>query len=109
MKVFDSGAKKDYEGKAMFELIPPEVIKSYAAVLTFGVNKKGHGSRNWEKGLPYSVCVGALMRHLNAFIGGQKINVDDEGLGHLEHAAWWINALITYEARNRNDLPAYLP
>lgn len=101
-KVFASGAQKDTANKLRMDLIPPEVDESYAEVLGLGANK--YEDRNWERGVPYMSCVAALKRHLNRWLKGEDINAADGSLNHLQHAQFWVNALVTYVKRNRVDL-----
>ena len=106
--VLETGAEKDLTGKLRFDLIPPEVLESYAAVLTLGAKK--YADRNWEKGIPASVCIGSLMRHLSEFLQGKLINTNDGDLMHVEHMLFWVAALVTNLKRERLDLldlPAY--
>lgn len=105
---FNTGAKKDVKGKPRFDLIPPEAMKALAEVYSLGANK--YESRNWEKGIPFSVALGALKRHLNEFELGHEINTADGELEHMAHVMWWSVAIVTFLRRYRkdlNDLPAY--
>lgn len=89
------GVKFD-EGKVQLELIPPELFTAVGTVLTFGAIK--YSPRNWEKGMDWSRCYGALQRHLNAWWGGEKKD-PETGYSHLWHAACCITFLITFELR----------
>lgn len=107
-KVFGTGAQKDVSGKPRFDLIPPEAMLALAE--TYALGAKKYSDRNWEKGIPYSACIGALKRHLNAFELGDMVNTADGGYEHVAHAMWWAVALTTFVRRGRgdlNDLPAY--
>lgn len=99
---FKSGAEKDLAQKLRMDLIPPESDQSYAEVLGLGAGK--YEDRNWEKGIPFTVCVGSLKRHLNEWELGNDINTKDGTLNHLQHAQFWINALVTFIKRGRSDL-----
>lgn len=93
-------ARKDDTDKVRMELLPPEMIEATAAVLTFGAKK--YAERNWEKGLSWSRCFGALMRHMWAWWAGQ--NVDPEtGYSHLWHASCCLAFLIAYEQRGSGE------
>jgi len=100
---------KDILHKPNFGLIPPEVERAYAEVLSVGSVK--YKSRQWEeKGFKYSKCLEKLKRHLNTFELGEVYNDEDGGLCHLKHVLFWIAALITYEERGMvhlNDLPLH--
>lgn len=95
---FDTGAQKEVEGKLRMDLIPPEVEKAYAEVLTFGVRK--YDDRNWQKGIPYMSCVAALKRHLNSWLLKEDIN-EESGFNHVKHVLFWAAAL-TYFVENAN-------
>ena len=103
-----TGARKDLAGKLRFDLIPPEVDRSLAEVYTLGAAK--YSDRNWEKGIPFTVIIASLKRHLNEFELGTLVNHKDGDLLHVEHVLWWAAALVTFSKRTRvdlNDLPAY--
>lgn len=105
---FNTGAEKDVNGKPRFDLIPPEAMLALAEVYSLGAGK--YEDRNWEKGIPFSVCLAALKRHLNQFELGNRVNTSDGNLSHLDHVMWWAVALVTFLRRscdNLNDLPAY--
>lgn len=53
------------------------------------------GARNWEKGIKYSRCYGAALRHLLAWWGGKKVD-EETGLSPLVHAMCEIMFLIRY-------------
>lgn len=94
--IFESGARKETEGKLRYDLIPPEVEKAYAEVLSFGAKK--YADRNWEKGIPTDACIAALRRHLAAFQLGEAVN-EESGYHHLKHCLFWVAAMITFEER----------
>lgn len=99
--------RKDDQGKARFELIPPELLFAVARVLTFGAEK--YSDRNWESGMSWGRVFGATMRHLWAWWGGQGPTTKsflfgdfdhETGFSHLWHAACCITFLIAYEERD---------
>lgn len=79
--------------KPRVDLIPPEFI--LALGVHCGKGAKKYGDRNWEKGMSYSRCYAAALRHLLAWWNGEEI---DEELGspHLIAAAWNLMALDHY-------------
>ena len=82
-------------------------VEGLAEVLTFGAQK--YQSRNWERGMSWGRCFGALMRHLWAWWGGQPRD-PETGMSHLYHAACCLMFLAAYEARgvgtdDRKTLP----
>lgn len=101
-QTFKTGAQKHTVGKLRFDLIPPEVDESLAAVYTLGTTK--YSDRNWELGIPYMTCVASLRRHLNDWLKGNDINTIDGDLNSIEHVMFWAAALITFIKRNRKDL-----
>lgn len=103
------GVKFD-QGKDRMDLIPPEVMFSLARILSFGASK--YGDRNWEKGMSWGRCFGALMRHMWAWWGGKGPtnesfllgSLDGEtGFSHLWHALACLAFLVVYEARGMNQ------
>ncbi len=100
-----SNEGKRYDaGKLRLDLIPPEATLYLARVLTYGA--KIHADRNWELGMDWSRCLGALKRHLLKWELGQTID-DESGEPHLAHVMWNAMALLVYETRGigRDDIP----
>lgn len=89
------GVKFDGD-KLRYDLIPPELLHETALVLTYGAVK--YAPRNWEKGMKWGRCFGALMRHMWAWWRGQDRD-PETGFSHLSHAACCIAFLIAYEHR----------
>ena len=88
--------RKDDGEKIRYDLLPPEYLHATADILTFGAKK--YSPRNWEAGMDWGRCFGALMRHMWAWWGGQ--NTDPEtGKSHLWHASCCLAFLIAYEER----------
>lgn len=100
-KEFNTGAMKEVEGKLRMDLIPPEVEKALAEVFTFGTKK--YDDRNWEKGIPFRACVGALKRHLNSWLMKEDIN-EESGLNHMKHVLFWAAALTFFIEKNQSSL-----
>ena len=106
-----SPALKFDEDKAALELIAPELMFALGEILTFG--KKKYAARNWEKGMAWSRCFGACMRHMWAWWGGKTKTTTynflfgdldmETGRSHLWHAACCIMFLIAFEARGIGD------
>lgn len=96
--IFDAidAGRKDDAGKPRMDLIAPEFMAVTAQVLAYGVVK--YQARNWERGMSWGRCFGALMRHLWAWWGGERID-PESGLPHLGHAACCLMFLVAYEAR----------
>lgn len=94
------GGRKDDTGKPAYHLIAPEMLEALAVVLEFGARK--YEPRNWEKGMSWSRCFGALMRHMWAWWHGEGVD-QETGLSHLWHAACCLMFLLAYEARGVGD------
>lgn len=66
---FETGAQRDSNvGKLRYDLIPAVALRRWATLMMLGAEK--YGDRNWEKGMPVSVYVESLLRHVYAFIEG---------------------------------------
>jgi len=104
MTLPNEGVKFDSD-KIRMELLPPELLVGVADILTFGTKK--YADRNWEKGMDWSRVYGALLRHLNAWWGGEDTD-SETGKSHLWHAGCCIAFLITYEQRGigNDDRPS---
>lgn len=83
-------------GKPRIDLIAPEMLFGTAEILAFGAAK--YSVRNWEKGMSWGRCFGALMRHLWAWWAGEQ-NDRETGKPHLWHASCCLMFLIAYEQR----------
>lgn len=88
--------RKDDNGKARYDLLPPELMEGVARVLTFGADK--YGERNWEQGMRWGRPFAAMMRHMWAWWRGQGRD-PETGMSHLWHAACCLAFLIAYEER----------
>ena len=91
----EPGWKQD-GGKPRMDLIAPEMLFGVAEVLRFGAAK--YAERNWENGMSWGRCFGALMRHLWAWWRGEAKDAET-GFSHLWHAACCLMFLIAYEER----------
>ena len=59
-----------YDGeKVRLDLLPVQPIIEIGKVLTYGAKK--YSERNWEKGLAWSRCYAASLRHLLAWQSGE--------------------------------------
>jgi len=93
--------KKFDEGKLRIDLVDPKFIFAVAEILTFGAKK--YAAENWRKGIVYSRIVGAVLRHLYKWIGGEKLD-PESGFSHLWHVACNVHFLIVFEAEERTEL-----
>jgi hypothetical protein len=99
-----TGGVKFDDGKAAFELLPPELEEAVATVLAFGAKK--YAPRNWEMGMDWSRPYAAARRHLSnwwkrADLGHGAGKDRDTGYSDLWHVATNIAFLIAYEARGK--------
>lgn len=83
-----SGARFNQD-KAPYELIPLHLLETTARV--FGYGAKKYAAWNWAKGMPFSVVIGCLKRHLAAIERGEDID-PESGLPHIGHLM--CNALM---------------
>ena len=95
-----SGVKFD-AGKPDAALLPPLALVEVSKVLSFGRGK--YGAFNWTKGIAYTRLVSATMRHLLAWMSGERRD-PESGLSHLSHAACNILMLLEFEQTGRADL-----
>lgn len=99
--------RKDDAGKLPYDLLPPDAVEEILKVLQFGANK--YAPRNWEKGMKWSRCFAALMRHMWAFWKGEDLD-PETGYSHLAHAGCCILFLLAYRTRGigNDDRPGKL-
>jgi len=87
------GIKYD-NGKERYDLIPIEPLRKLAEVYTIGAYK--YTDRNWEKGIDWGRLYAAMMRHANAWWGGETIDKEDKQ-HHLASVVWCAFTLMEYE------------
>lgn len=88
--------RKDDQGKACFHYLPADALAAINKVLVFGAGK--YGDRNWERGMAWLRPANAALRHLFAWMRGERAD-PETGMSHLWHAGCCILFLITYELR----------
>lgn len=90
-------------GKVRVDLIPPEWVWGLAQVMTRGAIK--YETRNWERGMSWSHCLGSCLRHVFKFVCGERFD-QETGCHHMALAAWNCLALMSYDVRSigQNDL-----
>ena len=79
----EKGMKHDKE-KVQLELLSPIWLNGVGQVLTFGAKK--YAAHNWRRGIEISRLLGACLRHVFAFLGGEDKD-PESGLSHLYHAS----------------------
>jgi|GEM_PF-1523571 len=92
----DGGGLRYDDGKARYDLIPPEALEALAHHYRLGAAK--YADRNWERGMKWGRCFGSLMRHCWAFWRGETHD-KETGSHHMIAAAWNCIALFTYDER----------
>ena len=107
-----AGKKETDEGRGHYELISPLFMRRLAIWLERGAKK--YDPRNWEKGIPMSRIMRALIRHSFQYLEGMR----DED--HLAAVACNIMFLIHFEVgierglydeedvEKMSDLPDYV-
>lgn len=87
-----SGARYN-DGKPDFSLIPLVTLEDEARVWMYGRAK--YAAWNWAKGMPWSVPLACIMRHLAAYQRGEDID-PESGLPHLAHISCNVRMLTLY-------------
>ena len=95
---------------ARFDLIPWEVMWELAE--HYGGNAIEHGgkypARNWQKGYRWTLSIGAILRHLVAWINGEDLD-EETGHSHLVAVIWHACTLRWYQVHgvgtdDRNEM-----
>lgn len=89
-----SGGIKHDQEKPRMELMAPRAIFALAKVLTFGSKK--YAARNWEKGILWSRCIAAILRHTFSYAMGETHD-PETGLSHMAHVMCEAMFLIEFE------------
>ena len=97
------GGLREIAGKLRMDLLPLEWVWALVNVLDRGAQK--YEDRNWERGMKWSRCWGAMFRHAFKFAMGQRYD-PETGCHHMAHVAWNALALMTYDIRQvgENDI-----
>jgi hypothetical protein len=88
-------------GKLRLELIPTSTITSLGRVLTYGAQK--YSANSWRQ-VERERYVGAILRHLVAYIDDPNGVDEESGLRHIEHVlcnAAFLNEMADVNARVR--------
>lgn len=89
---FGNGAIREADPhKAAMEGVSPYAMERIGLLYTRG-GQKYDDFRNWEKGMPYTRCLGAILRHTYAYM--RRDNSED----HLAAIAWNAVCLLHYES-----------
>lgn len=85
-------------GKIRLELVPTSTLISVGKVMTYGADKYGVG--NWRN-VERERYVGAILRHLMAYIDSPNGVDKESGLMHIEHVL--CNAAFLNEIEKKRD------
>lgn len=102
-KDLTTGGEKELK-EERYSLIPPGPLRELARV--YGRGAKKYSERNWEKSYPWSWSYDALLRHAQAFWGGEDVD-PETGLYHLAQVAWHAFALLEWQRTHpeKDDRP----
>lgn len=89
----DQGPGRKATAGLRYDLYTPYQMTELALVATMGARK--YAPWNWRRGLPWSSCVAALLRHLWQWMAGEARDAD--GQHHLASVAWHALALMEFE------------
>jgi len=93
------GKKFDAE-KTDMSLLSSIAMYKIAEIMTFG--KKKYSANNWRGGIVYSRLIGAALRHIFSWLGGESLD-PETGKSHLAHASCCLMMLLEFET-TRPDL-----
>ncbi len=96
-----TGAKKFDTDKPDTAIFPPLSFIGISRVL--GMGKRKYGSHNWRGGIEYSRLLGAALRHIFAYLGGEDVD-PESGLSHIHHAACNLVFLGEFIEEGRTEL-----
>ncbi len=92
-------ATKHDANKCRLELLPFEALNEVGWVMTFGATK--YSPNDWRKGLAVPRVLGAALRHLFAYLTGEKLD-PESGRSHLAHAVCMILFALTFDLEERD-------
>lgn len=87
----NASVREDDSHKSRMEGISPYALERIGMRYTDGGIKYGD-FRNWERGQPWSRCIGAILRHTTAYMRR------DTSEDHLAAIAWNAIALMHFES-----------
>jgi len=82
-------------GKVRWDLLPFSALEEIAKVYTFGAKK--YEDWNWYKGIKYSRCIAAMLRHLCAWWWGREQYDKESGCHHLAAVGFYVFALLEFD------------
>lgn len=98
------GIKNDFaDDKLRWDLLPFQEIEDIVRVYHFGAKK--YKANSWQN-LPdgFERYRGALLRHLSAYMNGERID-GESGLMHLAQVAWNAITLLWYDKHGKGLIP----
>lgn len=81
---------------ARFGLIPWDAL--WALAEHYGRGSRKYADHNWLRGYKYSLSFDALMRHAQAWWGGEEMDAET-GSSHMIAVAWHAFALFVFRKR----------
>ena len=93
------GFMKHDSGKNRLSLIDPAFILLLGEILTFGAEK--YEANNWQKCEDTSRYEDALLRHIYAYLSGEKVD-PESGMSHLGHAAFGLMCLNYFDNKDNS-------
>lgn len=99
---FEGGAVRDSQaGKPRYELIPPGPLKRLAELYSRGAEK--YDAHNWAKGMSTERTMASLMRHIEAYRAGDRVE------DHLAAVVFNAFAIMQFEDTDWHDLYEWTP
>ena len=103
IKTFESGAKRDSEGKEDYvETQSFLAMKRYAEYMTN--NAKTYGRGNWRKGIPIDSYEQSFMRHMHKYFANKYDNANIEpNVDHLAAMRFNLDGIMHEEEKAKLD------
>ncbi len=90
----NQGGTKFDTNKVPMHLLSTVALIEVSKALDFG--RQRYGEHNWRGGLKFSRLLGAALRHIFAYLGGESKD-PDSGLSHIAHAVTTLMFLLEFE------------
>jgi hypothetical protein len=99
----DTGGEKGQKPQR-YDLLPWYSLEQVTLVYSYGAEK--YADDNWRKGYSWRLSVGALFRHITAFLKGESYD-PESNIHHLAHAAFHLFALMEFQrtGKGKDDIP----